>query len=100
MIKLQKAGLVIKVRGGVLAPSAGMLRPMDAETMLANVADLHRLCESLPSRQFLRTAVLLLPAGPVTRAALALRPPGPVTVPPATRPPLGPFTAPPLAEPP
>jgi hypothetical protein len=52
VIKLQKAGLVIKVRGGVLAPSSGMLRPMDAETMLANVANLHRLCKSLKRAGF------------------------------------------------
>jgi hypothetical protein len=52
VIKLQQAGLVIKVKGGVIAPSVGMLRPMDAETMLANVANLRRLCRSLKRAGF------------------------------------------------
>jgi DeoR/GlpR family transcriptional regulator of sugar metabolism len=50
--KLVKMGLCIRVRGGVIAPTSGMFRPMDGESMLANVANLRRLCKSLKRAGF------------------------------------------------
>jgi hypothetical protein len=45
--KLVKAGLCIRVRGGVVAPSANMQGPWEHQAMLANMASLRRLYRAL-----------------------------------------------------
>ena len=50
--KLVRMGLCIRVKGGIIAPTGRMFRPMDGESMLANVANLRRLCKSLKRAGF------------------------------------------------
>jgi hypothetical protein len=45
--KLIKAGLCIRVRGGVIAPSAVMEDPRDNQAILANMANVRRFCRAL-----------------------------------------------------